>query len=136
MPKYYTELYYHLIWATWRRYPFMVPDIQVPIYRYSNYQCRKNDFHLYAVNGIEDHIHVVISLNPTVCISETIKQLKGTTAHFCNNRLSLDHLFKWQQGYGALTIDKRALPHVISYVKNQKQHHKNNHLHSFFEIQE
>ena len=134
MPKYYTSLYYHLVWATWRRYPLMVPNIQESIYKYVNFLCRQNGFELYAVNGIEDHIHVVTSLKPTTCISDVVKQLKGSSAHFCNNRLCHDGVFKWQQGYGAFTIDKRTLPTVVSYVKNQKQHHANNCLHPYLEI--
>jgi putative transposase len=134
MPKHYTELYYHFVWATWRRYPFMVQSIQESIYKYVNFLCCKNSFGLYAVNGIEDHIHVVMSLKPTICISDAVKNLKGSTAHFCNNHLCHDSVFKWQQGYGAFTIDKRTLPTVVSYVKNQKLHHTNNSLRPFFEI--
>ena len=59
MSKNYVELYYHFVWSTWRRSPFMIEEIQLPLYRYMMSVSRTHSFKLFAVNGIEDHIHVV-----------------------------------------------------------------------------
>lgn len=135
MSKNYVELYYHFVWSTWRRSPFMVEEVQQPLYRYLMSVSCTHLFKLFAVNGIEDHIHVVASIPPKISISQAVKLLKGSSAHFCNHVLSLDFVFKWQRGYAALTFGKSALPNVVSYVQNQKRHHANNHLRPNLETQ-
>ena len=133
MDKAYTELYYHLVWATWNRYPFITPEIQGHLYRYLLHQCQEYAYDACAINGMEDHLHVVVRLGPTLSISEVTKKLKGSSSRFCNEELKLETPFKWQRGYGALTFGKRDLSKIVSYVQNQKERHRNNQLNSALE---
>ncbi len=124
MSKAHTKLFFHLTWATWRRHPFVVEDVQERLYRYVVRKCEEYGYQLFAVNGMEDHLHIVIRLQPYVSVSEAVRKLKGSTSHFCNRQLGLETIFRWQQGYGALTFGKQDLKKVVAYVQRQKQHHR------------
>ena len=133
MSKAYTELYYHLVWATWKRNPFLVQQMQQHLYRYISHKCEECGYRIYAVDGMEDHIHLAVRLGPTVCVSEALRKLKGSSSHFCNNVLDLESAFKWQVGYGALTFGKRDLPKIVEYVRNQKVRHRDGRMNDSLE---
>ncbi len=133
MSKAYTELYYHVIWATWKRIRFLTADIEENVYRYIVHKCKDNRYHCFGINGIEDHIHIVLSLEPTVAIATAVQKLKGSSSHFINHELKLDTQFKWQEGYGALTFGKRNLSDLVGYVRDQKQRHAEKRLNGTLE---
>ena len=133
MSKAYTELYYHVVWSTWKRYPFLTTDIQESVYRYIAHKCKDYEYHCFGINGIEDHIHIVLRLDPTIAIATAVQKLKGSSSHFINHELNLESQFKWQEGYGALTFGKRNLSSVVSYVRDQKQRHAENRLDTMLE---
>ena len=124
MPKAYTELYYHLVWATWRRDPIIRPETQDDLYAYIAHKCGAQGYGLCAVNGTDDHIHVVLQIGPTEAVADAVARLKGSSSHFCNQALDLESPFRWQAGYAALTFGKRDLADVVSYVQNQKRRHQ------------
>lgn len=133
MPKAYTELYYHLVWATWKRHPFLKKQARPALCRYIAHKCQAYGYHLHAVNGVEDHMHVVLRLDPFVSVSEAVRKLKGSSSRFCNSELSLGTEFKWQEGYGAFTVGKRDLPEVIACVEDQEARHRSGQLDDLFE---
>lgn len=121
MQKVYPQLFYHLVWGTKYRRPLITRDIEGPLYRYVCYKARECGYKVVRVNGIEDHIHVLIELPPKVSVSEAVHRLKGSSSWFAED-LSR-RWFKWQGGYGAFTVGKRDLHRVIRYIDRQKQHH-------------
>jgi len=133
MSKTYTELYYHVVWATWKRYPFLTADIQGSVYRYIAHKCKDYGYQCFGINGVEDHIHIVLRLEPTIAIATAVQKFKGSSSHFVNHELKLDSQFKWQEGYGALTFGKRNLSDVVGYVRDQKQRHAERRLHGTLE---
>jgi len=79
---------------------------------------------LFALNGVEDHIHMAVSIPASVAVSTFIGQVKGVaSAHFNKGRDPLAARFEWQDEYGAFSFDGKRLSNVIAYVENQKQHH-------------
>ena len=133
MSKTYTELYYHLIWSTWKREPILQREIRRDLYDYIALRSKAYGYDLHAVNGIENHVHIVIRLGPSVSVSEAVRKLKGSTSHFCNHKLKLEAGFKWQEGYGALTFGKGNLPKVVSYVDRQEERHRDGQINILFE---
>ena len=76
--------------------------------------------------GVEDHIHLVASIPPSLSIADFVKNIKGSSAHFLNknSRLSANSIsFSWQRGYGLLSLGSKQLEQAVNYVKNQKNHH-------------
>ncbi len=88
-------------------------------------KCRELSYHLLAYNNVEDHIHLLVSLRPTMCPADVAHRLKGGTSHFVNNMLKPASPLDWQDGYGVLSISERSVPIVVKYIQDQKLHHAN-----------
>jgi putative transposase len=80
--------------------------------------------HVYAVGGVEDHIHLVASIPPKLALASFIGQVKGNSSHFVNHELCPDTHFAWQSEYGIVSFGQKQLDSVVRYVKNQRQHHR------------
>jgi putative transposase len=82
----------------------------------------------HAIGLVADHVHVALTIPPTVAVADALSRLKGASSHLVGQRLPQAIGFAWQAEYGALSLTERALPTVIAYVQNQKQHHAANTL--------
>lgn len=118
------RLYYHLVWATKERQPFINQERETKLYHYIIGKSDQIRCIVHAIGGIEDHIHLVISIPPTLSIADCVKRIKGSSAHYLNNLQSnsLDK-FAWQEGYGVFSLGSKQLEQAITYVQNQKIHH-------------
>ncbi|MGQ9682590.1 MAG: IS200/IS605 family transposase [Anaerolineae bacterium] len=93
------------------------------LYRNIADQAREVGCTLLALGGIEDHVHLVVSLPATVTVAQLAKQVKGASSHFAGDVLSMGTGNKWQGFYGAFTVSRWDLDRVIGYVRRQKEHH-------------
>ena len=115
---------YHIVWATKNRQPWILPDYEERLYAFLKSKAGELDCYLYAVNGTEDHTHVVASIPPKHSVAWFVKTLKGASAYFINTAVRPPAFhFAWQRGYGSLTIGERQRDAAIAYVNSQKQHH-------------
>jgi len=80
-------------------------------------------YFLYAVNGTEDHLHVLVSLTPSILVEDVAKNLKGASSHYINKESNLGEVLYWQDGYGVITVREAEIQRVVKYIKNQKEHH-------------
>ena len=119
----YLQLYYHLVWATKDRAPVISPAIEEELYGYLRGKCSELGSFVHALNGMEDHTHLVCTIPATVAVAEFVKKIKGASSHHVNQLMGTSGTF-WQPWYGALTFARRDLPRVVAYVVNQKQHHR------------
>ena len=120
----YYRLFYHFIWATRDREPLLTGDIEKFAYSLMRQKCRENHGVLTAIGGTENHVHLLVSLPRTLCISDFVKSVKGASAHLVNVRYGLPTWsFKWQGGYGVHTVSPAHVSFVRRYIENQKQHH-------------
>jgi REP element-mobilizing transposase RayT len=78
------------------------------------------------INGVEDHVHCLFSLNRVNSIAEVIKQVKGGSAHYINSNAVCKTFFRWQVGYAAFSVSYKNFQTLYRYIQNQKQHHKRN----------
>ena len=79
---------------------------------------------LHEVGGTETHVHICLSIPPTLMISEYVGQLKGSSSYEINhNNPTRDKLLQWQAGYGVVSFGSKDLEWVKAYVRNQKEHH-------------
>lgn len=119
----YTQLYIHCVWATWDRLPIITPDIQPATYAEILRQCQQLKSTPIAIGGITNHIHLLVSIPPTLSISELMKAVKGSSSHFITHIIRPNEFFKWQGGYGAFTVSPDHLDRIANYIRNQPQHH-------------
>jgi REP element-mobilizing transposase RayT len=120
------RLYYHLVWATKEREPLINSDREVKLYPYIIAKADDLGCIVHAIGGVEDHIHLVVSIPPTLAIADFVKRIKGSSAHFLNQAFSASlNKFGWQEGYGVFSLGGKQLEQAVDYVKNQKAHHSN-----------
>jgi REP element-mobilizing transposase RayT len=118
----YCQLYYHFVWTTKERLPLLAGDREPVVYDFLRSKAIGLGGFVYAVNGTEDHVHMVVSIPPRIAVSEFIGQVKGVaSARF--NKLGSHPLLYWQEEYGVFTFDGKRLANVVDYVDRQKEHH-------------
>ena len=119
----YTQILYQIVFSTKNRKKAILHENEEKLYRYIWGILKEKKCKLYQIGGIEDHIHIVTHIHPTVALSNLIKDIKVASSTF--NEDKLFPLFNgWQDGYGAFTYSISAKEALINYVKNQKEHHK------------
>jgi putative transposase len=121
--NYYAEINLHLTWHTKESAPLLGPDVEKVVHHYLRGRCINTPgVFVHEVGGIETHVHLAISIAPTVLVSELVGQLKGASAHEANQRLGRKVL-EWQSGYGVVSFGTRDLSWVAEYVRNQRERH-------------
>ena len=119
----YTQLYLHLVWATWDRLPLVTSALEQRIYGAITAKCRALRCDPLAIGCVEDHVHLLIRLHATVAVATLVKHVKGSSSHLVTHEIAPDEFFKWQGSYGAFTLAKSDVPRIRSYVEHQKSHH-------------
>ena len=122
MRKPYTELFYHLVWATWDRLPLISPDAEPRLYGAIQSKLRELRGIPIAIGGTDNHVHCLCMMHPTISIAYLVQQAKGASSHLMTYELGLQE-FKWQGAYGAFTLGRDAVPTVRAYCLDQKRHH-------------
>jgi putative transposase len=111
------------VWHTKDNLPIITPRIQEIIYSSVLQRCIQEDVLLFAMGGIEDHIHFVVKIPPIVLISKWIGQLKGGSSFDVNQTIT-ESKFAWQEGYGVVSFREKELGMVVEYTQNQLEHHR------------
>lgn len=124
MPKTYCSVWLHIIWSTKLRKPSLFRSFRFDLFNYLKSYASKKDITLDIVNGVEDHIHLLIRLKTTQSISEVVNLLKGASSRWINVNSDFEDKFQWQNGYGIFSISERDIPKVRNYIYNQEKHHK------------
>ncbi len=126
--------YYHFVWATKHRQPLITESLEKVIYGIVINKSGELKCHVFAVNGIADHIHIAVSIPPVLAAATWAKNIKGTTSYTVNLRLpETSERFQWQIGYSVLTFGAKHLGFVVHYIQNQKIHHAANQLEPYLE---
>jgi len=129
----YWRLHYHLIWATYDRQACITPEREKVLYGILYSKSKELDLKIHAAGNVEDHMHIVLSIPPKICVADCVRHLKGASAYAINHMNGSDSKFEWQAGYGALSIGERSLDAVMAYAAKQKQHHRDHKLIAVYE---
>ena len=129
----YWKLYYHFIWTTRRREPLILPSFEADLYAVIARKIKGIGATLYAIGGMEEHVHIVVSVPPKLSLAAFIGEIKGYSSHFVNHVVVPDYKFYWQYEYGVFSFREKELPAIVRYVKNQKKHHATNTLNDLLE---
>ena len=119
----YMQLYIHCVWATWDRLPLLTPAVQPRVYGAIRAKCENLGCTVIALGGIDDHVHLLARIVPTISPARLIGEVKGASSHLVTHVVQPDGFFKWQGSYGVFTVSKRSVPQVKEYVMNQAMHH-------------
>lgn len=124
MANTYTSLYYHLVFSTKHRQPWITTDIEARIWAYLGGIARENKMKALQVGGIEDHIHLLLGAPPTMTISKAAQLIKGGSSKWIHDTFPALQEFRWQDGYGAFSVSKSGRDAVTGYIQNQRTHHR------------
>ena len=119
----YWQLFYQAVWATFGREPLLGPEIEPVAHGLIRDKALELGAKVFAVNGMEDHVHLVASVPPKLALSFFLGQVKGASSARLNQSGRLRGRFSWQDEYYVCSLDAKRLPNHISYVQNQKDHH-------------
>jgi putative transposase len=123
MPQSYSSLWVHLIWSTKNREPILLPLLKAEVYRVIHDIARNYEFYLDCINGIEDHVHLLVRLRSDQSIADIVKTLKGNSWEFFKN--DPEKYVSWQDGFAAFTVSPSHVKRVRNYIYNQERHHQN-----------
>ena len=124
MANTYTQIHIHFVFAVRGRQSLILDSFQAELYRYIAGIVRNKGHKLIQINGMPDHIHILIGLRPMESISGLAKSIKQESTKWINSKNFLAYRFSWQGGFGAFSCSKRELKSLIEYIQNQKEHHQ------------
>jgi REP-associated tyrosine transposase len=119
----YTAIAYHIMFSTKGREPVLKTDHREDLFRYIEGILKNRQSHLHRVNGVEDHLHILTSLHPTICLADLVKDIKTGTSHWIKDHSVFPKFSHWQDGYAAFTHSKPELGRLIDYIIGQEEHH-------------
>lgn len=120
----YTQILYQIVFSTKYRKPTLVKENRPELFRYIWGILENKKCHLYRINGVEDHLHIVTHLHPSVALANLVKDIKLASSIYIKEKGLFPDFGGWQDGYGAFTYAFSAKNNLIEYVKNQEEHHK------------
>ncbi|BCM91479.1 hypothetical protein IAD21_03352 [Abditibacteriota bacterium] len=120
------EIYIHFIWSTWDREPLILPGIERDLYRCIEAEAKKFKCSVLALNGVENHVHVLLQMPTTATIAEVVQAMKGGSSVLANELLGSKANFRWSSAYAAFSIARWDKKKLIGYIENQKEHHATN----------
>jgi REP element-mobilizing transposase RayT len=116
-------LFYHIVFATKYREWFIDEGIEQAVWDILWEICIENGMKPYAIGGVDDHIHILVSIPATMAVADAVWKIKGASSRYITQRFPHLTDFRWQNGYAVLTFDYRALPRLVRYVRGQREHH-------------
>jgi REP element-mobilizing transposase RayT len=119
----YTKLFYHLVFGTKHRQEFITSAIEEELYKYLAGIVRGMGGSCVAVNGMPDHVHLLIILPPKIALSDALREIKANSSKWLHETKPGLAKFAWQDGFAAFTVSKSAVESVSEYIRNQKTHH-------------
>jgi putative transposase len=125
MPQTYTSIWVHLIWSTKNKEPLISKKLKYELLPKIREIAQDKGYWIDFLNCVEDHIHLLIILQPKYSISEIVKNIKGPSYHWVNNSGLITEHFNWQDGFSGFSVSPRDVQRVRNYIKNQEEHHKN-----------
>ena len=124
MPQSFTNLIYHLVFSTKNRQPLISNDVKSRLYDYIGGTIRGNGGIALAINGMEDHLHVLAKLRADRAVSDVLRDLKANASGWIHKVFPELKDFSWQNGYGAFTVSASQIEKVKRYIAHQERHHQ------------
>ena len=114
----------HIVFSTKNRQPLIAFDVESKVYNIIRDEVKGIGCFLDRINGMPDHVHLLMLLHPSKSLADAVKQIKGASSHWINQNDLIIEKFGWQKGYGAFSVSESQLNRVRRYIDNQKHHHR------------
>lgn len=123
MANTYTQIYIQVVFAVSGRLSLIRGEHKEEIYKFITGIVRNDGHKLISINGMSDHLHILVGLKPDMALSSLVRDIKSNSSNFINERRFSHGKFNWQEGYGAFSYGHSQLDTVVRYIQNQEQHH-------------
>lgn len=124
MANTYTSLHIHFVFSTKNRHPWIHEEIEQRVWEYIGGIARDHEIVPIRIGGIEDHVHALVGVRPTITPSQAVQLIKGASSKWIHETFPRLADFAWQDGYGAFSVSKSNLAEVVQYIANQREHHR------------
>ncbi len=124
MANTFTQIYIHSVFTVKNRECIIRPNWEEELYKYIAGIVQNNGHKMLSINGMPDHIHLFINMQPTQGISEMIQKVKANSSRWINDNKFVLGRFSWQEGFGAFSYSISQIDQVVKYIIDQKRHHK------------
>ena len=123
MANTFSQIYIQTVFAVSGRESLIKPTFKEELYKYIAGVVRNQKQKLIAINGVSDHVHILIGLRPAMALADLVENIKTDSSKFINRNKWVHGRFNWQEGYGAFSYGHSQLDRVIRYIQNQERHH-------------
>jgi len=120
----YVSSYHHCVFGTKERRPLLTPALRQRLWPFLGGIARQNGMKALEIGGVEDHVHILLSLPSTVPLAKALQLIKGGSSKWVHETFPEHRLFGWQEKYGAFSVSVSQLGKTIDYVKTQPEHHR------------
>ncbi len=124
MANTFSQIYIQTVFAVNGRLSLIRPEFKEELYKYMTGIVRNNAQKLISINGMSDHVHILIGLKPAMALADLVRDIKADSSDFINRKKWIRGRFSWQEGYGAFSHGHSRLDTIIRYIQNQEQHHR------------
>ena len=118
----YTNLLTHIVFSTKERLPLITNVIKPQLLAYIGGLAKELKGKPIIINGMSDHVHLLVSLPPTISIAEAMRFIKANSSKWVTQKF--EKPFEWQKGYGAFSVSRSGVSSVVEYIQNQEEHHR------------
>jgi REP element-mobilizing transposase RayT len=123
MANSYSQIYLHYVFIVGDRHDALTPQVTELLFAHLHALAAEHKCKILALNGMPDHLHLLVSMHPNVRPAEFAQTLKGNSSHYLNQASAVPYKFRWQAGYGAFSVSHSQLAKVKDYIANQQTHH-------------
>jgi putative transposase len=124
MPGTFSQIYIQLVFAVKGRESLILQAWEERLFQYITGIIKNKEQKLLAINGMPNHIHIFVSLKPSCCLSDLVREIKKASNEFINENNLVKGKFGWQEGFGAFSYGHSQIDAVIKYIMSQKEHHQ------------
>ena len=121
MSQSYAQNLVHLVFSTKGRGKFISSEVRRRLWPYIEGICRNIGVVVHAVGGVDDHIHLLIEIPPTISLAKAVGTIKANSSKWMREQ---GRRFEWQRGYGAFSVSASNVPAVVRYIRGQENHHR------------
>ncbi len=130
----YSEINLHITWHVKANVPVLKDAVEMQLRRHLRGQVLASPgVYWHDCGGTDNHVHLVVTVPPSLLVSDWIGVLKGRSSHYINHEIVNRKLLHWQDGYGVVSFGSKDLPWVLDYVRRQREHHASGQIHERLE---
>ncbi len=124
MANTFSQIYIQTVFAVSNRMSLITPEFKEDLHKYITGIVRNQRQKLITINGMPDHLHILIGLKPSMALADLVRDIKVESSTYVNKNRWVRGKFSWQEGYGAFSYGHSQLDTIIRYIQNQEKHHR------------